>query len=99
MTWYDYANTTTFSDWPHVLNYIDNAAGTGVFGFLLLLLLMAVAFRGSESLTFEKRLLASLLVGTITSVLLTAAGLLGTFWSPTLVVLTFIALVSVNRRE
>jgi len=77
------------------MQYVDSVL-PGTVGFVLLFMVFGISFLTFGSLPMDKRVLSSLGVSSVMAVMLTIAGLLGAFYAPTLILLTFLAWVLVK---
>jgi len=90
VTPYPTINTTTFNNVQNVLQY-NNTVAHDAFGLVLLTIVFFIFFKSAENVPFDKRLLGSLFVSFIASVLLTPLGILNPIITPILLVLMGIA--------
>jgi hypothetical protein len=70
---------------------VTHGAAAGVFGFVILVMVFFISFLALTSYPFDKRLLASLFLGFITSLLLSLMRVLDPLFVPALLILTAIA--------
>lgn len=87
------ANTTdTLSSMFEYANaVVTHGAYAGLFGFLLLVMVFFISFLALAAYPIDKRLLASLFIGFITSLLLSIIGVLDPLFVPALLILTAVA--------
>jgi len=90
-------NSTKTSTISGVIEYADSVSN-GLLGFILLFMLFGITFLSFAGLPFDRRILASLGVASVFSVFLTIMGLLGSYYAPTLIIITFLAWVLVKDK-
>lgn len=96
---YQLLNSSNVGSLDDVIDYANGVIEpTGTLGFLLLFMLFSIAFLAFGGLPFDRRVLATLGVTSAFSVLLTIAGLIGSYYAPTLIIITFVAWVLVKDK-
>lgn len=98
-TAYPLVNQTTFSSWSNMLSYADGVAGAGTFGLMIVLIVFCVAFLAMAMMGFEKRLLGAGAFAFVASVLLTASGLLASYFAAGIGIALFILWLLTKRYD
>ena len=94
---YPMFNASQATSLTGVMEYVDSVLAPGMLGFILLFMIFGISFLTFGGLPMDKRVLTTMGVCSVMAVMLTIAGLLGSFYAPTIIILTFIAWVLVKE--